>query len=63
MSGASGQVSRRLTFVGIAALWVAVAWCMAAFWRVRRLTAGLMVPQLGWVTFAAALNLGIALLN
>ena len=52
-----------LAFVDIAALWVAVVWCVAAFWKVHRLAAGLMVPYLGWVTFAAALNLGIALLN
>ncbi|MFL0503377.1 TspO/MBR family protein [Kocuria rhizophila] len=52
-----------LAFVDIATLWVAVVWCVAVFWKVNRLAAGLMVPYLGWVTFAAALNLGIALLN
>lgn len=52
-----------LAFVDITALWLVVVACVAVFWRVRRAAAVLMLPYLGWVTFAAALNLGIALLN
>ncbi|MFB6109511.1 MAG: TspO/MBR family protein [Halodesulfurarchaeum sp.] len=47
----------------IAALWVAIAATIAAFDRVDRQAAVLMVPYLAWVTFAAYLNYRIWLLN
>jgi tryptophan-rich sensory protein len=37
--------------------------CFAAFWRVRRLAAGLLVPYLAWVSFAAVLNFALWRLN
>ncbi|MDO4919031.1 TspO/MBR family protein [Kocuria sp.] len=52
-----------LAFADISLLWVAVVWCVVVFWKVRRAAAVLMLPYLAWVTFAAALNLGIALMN
>mgnify|MGYP006291313535 CR=1 FL=1 len=43
----------------IAALWVAIAGTIAAFDRVDRRAAALLVPYLAWVTFAAVLNYAI----
>jgi translocator protein len=48
---------------GIVALWGAIAWTGAAFWRVSHPAAVLMAPYLAWVTFAAVLNLVIWRLN
>lgn len=45
-----------LAFVEILALWLAIAWTLGAFWRVRRAAAWLLVPYLAWVSFAAVLN-------
>ena len=44
----------------IAALWIAILATVAAFWRVRRSAALLLLPYLAWVTFAALLNADIA---
>jgi translocator protein len=35
---------------------VLIAATIAAFWRFSRVAAILLVPYLGWVSFAAALN-------
>ena len=43
----------------IGALWVAVVGTIVAFDRVSRAAAGLLVPYLGWVSFAFALNYAI----
>ncbi|MFB6108213.1 MAG: TspO/MBR family protein [Haloplanus sp.] len=48
-----------LGLVVIGALWLAVVGTIAAFDRVSRLAAGLLLPYLGWVTFAFALNYAI----
>ena len=40
----------------IVALWIVIALTMMAFFRVRPLAGALMVPYLGWVTYAAALT-------
>ena len=48
-----------LGLVVIAALWLAIAGTIAAFDRVSRLAAGLLVPYLVWVSFAFVLNLAI----
>lgn len=52
-----------LAFVEITVLWVAILATMLAFWRHRPVAAWLLLPYLGWVTFAAVLNLWIALYN
>ena len=44
----------------ILAIVVAFALTAAAFRRVRPLAAALMLPTLGWVLFATALNIAIA---
>jgi len=54
------------TFIGmivITLLWVAIVATIAAFYRVDRRAAGLLVPYLVWVTFAGYLNVGFWLLN
>ncbi|SNZ15698.1 TspO and MBR related proteins [Natronoarchaeum philippinense] len=43
----------------IAALWVAIVGTIAAFDRVDRRAAALLVPYLAWVTFAAVLNYAV----
>ena len=48
-----------LGLVVIALLWVAVAATIAAFDRVDRRAALLLVPYLAWVSFAAVLNYAI----
>jgi tryptophan-rich sensory protein len=43
-------------FAEILLLWLAIAWTIAAFWRVHRVAAWLLAPYLAWVGFAAVLN-------
>jgi tryptophan-rich sensory protein len=50
-----------LAEIGI--LWVAILWNIIVFWRVRRASGYLLVPYLGWVSFASVLNLYVWLLN
>ncbi len=47
----------------IALLWVTLVATTVRFFQVRRLPGWLMVPYLGWVSFASALNLAIWRLN
>ena len=48
---------------GIAALWLAIAYTMARFWRVSRAATYLLVPYILWVTFAGYLNFLIWRMN
>lgn len=52
-----------LGFMCIAALWLAIAWTAALFYKISRAAAYLMLPYLAWVTFAAYLNYMLWLLN
>jgi tryptophan-rich sensory protein len=45
-----------LAFGEILLLWVLILATIAAFWRVRRLAALLLLPYLAWVSFAALLT-------
>jgi tryptophan-rich sensory protein len=45
--------------LAITALWVAIAATVAAYARTQRTAALLLLPYLGWVSFAAALNAAI----
>ena len=45
-----------LAFVEILILWVMIVATTVAFWRIRPLAGVLLVPYLGWVSFAAALT-------
>lgn len=52
-----------VAFAEILVLWLAIAWTIAAFWRVHRVAAWLLVPYLAWVGFAAVLNGALWRLN
>lgn len=48
-----------LALANIGLLWGALAGTIVAFWSRRRAAAALLLPYLGWVTFATALNYAI----
>lgn len=50
-------------FVEILALWVAIVVTMVLFFRVSAAAGWLMVPYIGWVSFATVLNGAIMALN
>ena len=52
-----------LALFDIVFLWFAILATVVSFWRVDRLAAGLLLPYIGWVSFAVILNTGIYLLN
>jgi tryptophan-rich sensory protein len=52
-----------LALVNIVLLWFAIIATSAAFWRVHRLAALLLVPYLMWVSFATFLNFTLWRLN
>jgi benzodiazapine receptor len=45
--------------VVIMALWLAIVATILLFWRVKALAGALLLPYLGWVSFATALNLAL----
>lgn len=47
----------------IALLWLAIVANMVAFMRLDRLAGWIFVPYIAWVSFAAALNTAVAVLN
>jgi tryptophan-rich sensory protein len=51
-----GRRDPQAGLVVIVALWAAIAATIAAFARVDRRAAALLLPYLGWVTFATVLN-------
>lgn len=52
-----------LAVAEIAVLWLLIAATLAAFWRLNRLAALLLLPYLAWVSFAAALTFTLWRLN
>lgn len=50
-------------FVVIMLIWLLILGFIAVTWREDRVSALLFVPYLAWVSFAALLNLSIAILN
>lgn len=58
-----GLRSPGLALVIIVMLAAAIVATIAAAWRVQRAAAAMLVPYLGWVSFATALNLAIWRLN
>ena len=52
-----------LALVEIVILWVFIALTITDFWTISKKAAYLLMPYLAWVTYAAALNLGIVFLN
>jgi benzodiazapine receptor len=58
-----GMRSPELGVVVIAGLWASIVGNMIAFMSLDRTAGAMFPPYLAWVTFAAALNVAIALLN
>lgn len=50
-------------FAGLCVLWLAIVATLAAFWRVSALAGTLLLPYLGWVSFAGVLNYTVWQLN
>lgn len=49
--------------VVIATLWVAILVTVLAFFKISKVAGALLLPYFAWVTFAAALNVSIWILN
>lgn len=58
-----GLRSPGLALVNIALLWLAIVWTGAAFYRISRPAAYLLLPYFLWVSFAVYLNFFIWRLN
>ena len=43
-------------FAGLLLLWALIAATLGAFWRIKPIAGGLLVPYLAWVSFAGVLN-------
>lgn len=52
-----------VAFADIILLWLLIVLTVLSFWKLSRLAAALLLPYLGWVTFAAALNFSLWQLN
>lgn len=50
-------------FVWLVILWILILLTAAAFYRIRKAAAYLLIPYLVWVAFAGYLNFGVYLLN
>lgn len=58
-----GSRSLRGGLVVIGLLWVAIVATIVEFWRIKPAAALLLVPYLGWVSFASILNAEVARRN
>jgi benzodiazapine receptor len=58
-----GQHRIGAALIEIAVLWFVILATIIAFWRVRPAAGALLLPYLGWVSFASYLNAGIWRLN
>jgi len=58
-----GMESPLLGMIVIVALWVAILATIVRFFRISSLAGWLMIPYIGWVTFAGILNVAIYMLN
>eukprot|EP01137_Pigoraptor_chileana_P037000 Opistho-2@33469 len=58
-----GKHKIRSAFVDIVAMWAGIAACIVTFRPINETASNLMIPYLGWVTLATALNHQIIALN
>ncbi|MFC0624019.1 TspO/MBR family protein [Kribbella deserti] len=58
-----GLAARGPALIDIIALWLAIAWTVLTFHRIRPLAAALLLPYWAWTTFALALNATLWHLN
>ena len=58
-----GQHTPAWALADITILWALIVVTIYLFWSIKPLAAALLVPYLAWVTFAAALNIGIIASN
>jgi tryptophan-rich sensory protein len=58
-----GLQSPRYAFVEIIFLWIAIVATIITFYKISKPAAGLLVPYILWVSFAAYLNYTIWMLN
>jgi len=58
-----GMEAPKLGLAVIVALLISLAATFIAFWRIERLAGLLLVPYLGWICYATALNAAIVALN
>ncbi len=58
-----GAQSLGLGLAVIIPLWLAIVATIVLFWRIVPLAGALLIPYLGWVTYATALNLRLWQLN
>ena len=52
-----------VAFIEIIFLWISIALLIVDFWKYSKPAAVLLIPYLGWVSFASLLNLFVVLLN
>ncbi len=52
-----------LAFLEIILLWMAILFTIILFYRIHHVAAWLLLPYLGWVSFAAVLTYAVAQLN
>lgn len=50
-------------FIELILLWLAILWTIIYFYRISRSASYLLMPYILWVSFAAALNFSILLIN
>lgn len=50
-------------FVNLVAMWLAIAWTMALFYKISKPAMWLLLPYILWVSFAGYLNYSIWILN
>jgi benzodiazapine receptor len=53
----------QIAFIEIIFLWISIALLIVDFWKYSKPAALLLIPYIGWVSFASVLNLFVALLN
>ncbi len=58
-----GMHNPALALIDIVLLWALILWAIAAFAKISRSAAYVLIPYIAWVSFAAYLNYSIWMLN